>query len=442
MSRSDYQRVISMKKNTAVKKVLSFAIALGMTLCIASNASIDLFADTQSELEARQAELAEERAEVEKNLAKFKDEQSETEEYLAEYDEKMRLQEEQIENINEQIELYQSKIDEISADIEYHQSEVDDGIEKFRQRLRSIYVSGGDSYASLLVGATDFYGILARLEFAERISKHDNDMIEGLKSKITVLDKDKEEYESAMEKLETLKADEEQYYAELAETYNNHAETKAMQDAMVEDYTNRFDDIVADQQKVEEELQAEIRRKQEEAEKRRKEEEERRRKEEEEKKKQAEANGEEYVEQDVSSFTSYTDTGFIWPVPTVRNMTDVYGDRYIVEEGRTAFHGGIDINKPNCYGEPIVASAGGEVITAGDTGNGFGNHVVIDHGNSIATLYGHCSSLAVKVGDIVKQGDVIGYIGSTGYAYGNHCHFEVRVNGQRTDPLNYVDINH
>lgn len=430
-----------MKKNTIIKKAVSLTAAFCMTFGIMSSISIDLFADTQSELEARQAELAEQRKGIEKDLAKYKDEASQTEEYLAEYDKKMKIQEEQIANIDEQIKLYQDKIEEISADIEARQAEVDEGVEQFRKRLRSIYISGNDSYASLLVGATDFYGILTRLEFAERISKHDNDMIEGLKSKITVLNKDKEEYEANIAKQEELKEKEEQYYAELSETYNNHAETKAMQDAMVQDYMDRFDDIVADQQRVEQELQEEIRRKQEEAERRRKEEEERRRKEEEERKKQAEANGEEYTEQDVSTFTSYKDTGFIWPVPTVRNITDTYGDRYIQEEGRTAFHGGIDINKPGCYGEPIVASAGGEVITAGNTGNGFGYHVVIDHGNSIATLYGHCSSLAVKAGDIVKQGDVIGYIGSTGYAYGNHCHFEVRVNGQRTDPLNYVNIN-
>ncbi|MGN0602632.1 MAG: murein hydrolase activator EnvC family protein [Oscillospiraceae bacterium] len=430
-----------MNKNTIIKKAVSLTAAFCMTFGIMSSISIDLFADTQSDLEARQAELAEERKSIEKDLAKYKEDAKETEEYLADYDRKMKLQEEQIANIDEQIKLYQERIEELSADIEVHQAEVDEGVEKFRKRLRSIYISGNDSYASLLVGATDFYGILTRLEFAERISKHDNDMIEGLKSKITVLNKDIEENEANIAKQEALKAKEEEYYAELSETYNNHAETKAMQDAMVQDYMDRFDDIVADQQRVEQELQEEIRRKQEEAERRRKEEEERRRKEEEERKKQAEANGEEYVEQDVSSFTSYTDTGFIWPVPSVRNMTDTYGDRYIQEEGRTAFHGGIDISKPGCYGEPIVASAGGEVITAGNTGNGFGYHVVIDHGNSIATLYGHCSSLAVKAGDIVKQGDVIGYIGSTGYAYGNHCHFEVRVNGQRTDPLNYVNIN-
>lgn len=134
-------------------------------------------------------------------------------------------------------------------------------------------------------------------------------------------------------------------------------------------------------------------------------------------------------------------TGFIWPVPSVRNMTDTYGERYIVEEGSSDFHKGIDINKPGCQGEPIVASAGGVVITASDTGNGYGIHVVIDHGDGIATLYGHMSSTDVSVGDEVQQGQVIGYIGNTGYAYGYHCHFEVRVNGQHTDPLNYVDVN-
>ncbi|MGN1305680.1 MAG: murein hydrolase activator EnvC family protein [Oscillospiraceae bacterium] len=432
-----------MNRNQLAKKIVSFAAALCMTFGIMSNTAVDLFADTQSDLEARQAELAQQRKEVEKDLAKYKGEAQETEEYLAEYDKKMKIQEDQIANIDDQIKNYQDKLDELSIDIEEHQAEVDEGVEQFRKRLRSIYISGNDSYASLLVGATDFYGILARLEFAERISKHDNDMIEDLKSKITVLENDKADYEEKLAKQEALKAKEEEYYAELSDTYNNHAETKAMQDAMLKDYMERFDEIVADQQKVEEELQAEIRRKQEEAERRRKEEEERRRKEEEERKKQAEANGETYTEQDVSTFTSYSETGFIWPAPTVRNIspTDNYGERYLQEEGRYDFHKGMDITKPGCYGEPIVASAAGEVLIAGDTGNGYGKHVVIDHGNSISTLYGHCSSLAVKVGDIVEQGQVIGYIGSTGYAYGNHLHFEVRINGQHTDPNAYVNIN-
>jgi murein DD-endopeptidase MepM/ murein hydrolase activator NlpD len=140
-------------------------------------------------------------------------------------------------------------------------------------------------------------------------------------------------------------------------------------------------------------------------------------------------------------YGTYSYTGFIWPVPSVRNTTDTYGSRYIEEEGTTSFHKGIDINKPNCSGEPIVASAGGVVITASDTNNGYGTHVVIDHGDGISTLYGHMSSTTVSVGDEVQQGQIIGYIGNTGQAYGYHCHFEVRIDGQHTDPFEYVDIN-
>lgn len=152
--------------------------------------------------------------------------------------------------------------------------------------------------------------------------------------------------------------------------------------------------------------------------------------------------GKTYEEEEESTgYGTSSSTGFIWPVPSVRNITDGYGDRYIVEEGTSSFHKGIDINKPNCYGEPIVASAGGVVLTASDTGNGYGIHVVIDHGDGISTLYAHMSDVEVKVGDEVSQGQVIGYIGSTGYAYGNHLHFEVRINGAHTDPFNYVSMD-
>ncbi|MDE5577867.1 MAG: M23 family metallopeptidase, partial [Oscillospiraceae bacterium] len=129
------------------------------------------------------------------------------------------------------------------------------------------------------------------------------------------------------------------------------------------------------------------------------------------------------------------------PVPSIRNMTDGYGNRWIVEEQRNNFRKGIDITKPGCAGTPTVAAAGGTVIQAGDKGNGYGNCVIIDHGNGVATLYAHHQSLAVSVGQTVKQGDTLGYIGHTGYAYGDHCHFEVRVDGQHTNPLNYVNIN-
>lgn len=100
-------------------------------------------------------------------------------------------------------------------------------------------------------------------------------------------------------------------------------------------------------------------------------------------------------------------------------------------------HKGIDIGAS--YGTPIYAAASGTVIFAEyGYGGGYGNHVIISHGNGVTTLYGHCSSLAVTTGEYVSQGQVIAYVGSTGISTGNHLHLEVRVNGVAQDPQNYV----
>lgn len=428
-----------LKINGTVKKAVSLIMAAVM--CVGVVFSVNTSADTQSDLEAQQAQLAQERAQIEAQLAELEGKAEEQEKYLAEYDEKMRVQEEEIAVVEEQIKLYEDGVAILEFSISEKEGELEEGIQLFRQRLRALYMAGSSSYASVLTGASDFYDMLVRMELMERVSQHDNDLIEELNSQIAALNADKTKHSETIEQLEKKRADKIKYYDELRETYNNHVEVKAMKEAEMADYNARYDEIKEREDEVEEQLQAEIRRKQEEAERRRKEEEERRRQEEEKKRKEAEAKGESYTEKDVSTFNSYSNTGWVWPVPTVRNISDGYGERYIVEEGRYDFHKGIDITKPGCHGEPIIASAGGEVITAGNTGNGYGYHVVIDHGNSISTLYGHCSSLNVKVGDIVNQGDVIGYIGNTGYSYGSHLHFEVRKNGQHTDPFNYVDIN-
>lgn len=415
-----------------------FVAAVLSVSCVFSGETVR--ADTMSDLEAKQAKLEKDRKDVEAMLSKYESDAEETDKYLEEYDNKMKLQEEQVEVVEEQIALYEAEIAELEEKIAANQEDIDDGIVQFKQRLRSLYMAGSDSMASVLTGSTDFYDMLARMEFVERVSKHDNDMIDSLNEKITELEASKAEQQKALEAMETKKAEEEKYYSELRETYNNHAETKQMQEAMAADYRERADEIEAEQSQVEEELQAEIRHLQEEAERKRKEEEQRRLEEEAKKKAEAEANNTEYVDTYTPPAT-YSETGFIWPVPSVRNMGDGYGNRWIVEEQRNNFHKGIDITKPGCAGEPTVASAGGTVIQASDKGNGYGNCVIIDHGNGISTLYAHHQSLAVSVGDTVVQGQVIGYIGQTGNAYGNHLHFEVRLNGEHTNPLNYVNIN-
>ena len=118
--------------------------------------------------------------------------------------------------------------------------------------------------------------------------------------------------------------------------------------------------------------------------------------------------------------------------PASGPITSGFGSRYHPILHRQRMHTGVDIGA--CYGAPIHAAAGGEVIMAGYR-NGYGNCVVIDHGGGVTTLYGHCSSLSVSVGQQVQQGQVIAHVGATGLATGPHLHFEVRHNGSPVNPL-------
>ena len=132
----------------------------------------------------------------------------------------------------------------------------------------------------------------------------------------------------------------------------------------------------------------------------------------------------------VTSSTKYiTGSGrFIWPVPNYRYCSRWYGGR----------HKGVDICAP--AGTPIYASAGGTVTKAGynkaGAGTGYGYSVIISHGGGYSSVYAHCLSLTVSAGQTVKQGQLIGYLGSTGRSTGNHCHFEIRLNGSYIPPQN------
>jgi murein DD-endopeptidase MepM/ murein hydrolase activator NlpD len=123
-------------------------------------------------------------------------------------------------------------------------------------------------------------------------------------------------------------------------------------------------------------------------------------------------------------------SGFIWPVdgPVVSG----FGMRW----GR--MHEGIDIAVP--AGTPIRAAASGTVVLLQSeySSGGYGNYTCIDHGGGLSTCYAHQSAFATSSGASVSQGDIIGYVGCTGHCFGDHLHFEVRVNGAPQDPLAYL----
>jgi len=122
-----------------------------------------------------------------------------------------------------------------------------------------------------------------------------------------------------------------------------------------------------------------------------------------------------------------SEEGFIWPLDGP--ITSPYGPRW----GR--MHTGIDID--GVTGEPVIASAEGTVVLASYY-SGYGNAVIIDHGNGFSTLYGHLSSIDVDSGDEVRQGQVVGAVGCTGHCTGDHLHFEIRIDGTPLDPLPYL----
>ena len=127
---------------------------------------------------------------------------------------------------------------------------------------------------------------------------------------------------------------------------------------------------------------------------------------------------------------------FTWPLPSqYRSVSSPYGMRTHPTTGVYKMHTGIDLPAPS--GTPIYAADDGVVIMARRNG-AYGNCVIIDHGNNIATLYGHMSRIGTSNGASVKKGDVIGYVGTTGASTGNHLHFEVRKNGNHTSPWNYL----
>ena len=139
--------------------------------------------------------------------------------------------------------------------------------------------------------------------------------------------------------------------------------------------------------------------------------------------------------------TDWEGTGiFQWPLPESFTITSRFGYREDPFTGEISYHSGTDIGAPG--GTPILAAADGTVTIANaidSWGGGYGYYIKIRHNDIYETLYAHCSSICVVAGQEVKQGEVIGYVGTTGNSTGNHLHFEIWKNGERTDAINFYN---
>ncbi len=383
---------------------------------------------------------------LEKENSDIKSQLEDLENDIAAKEEEIRLLELQKANAQEQVVYYaqklallQENISQNELDIAAKEASIAEHTELFGRRVRAMYMTSQTSTLELLFSSGSFTEFLSQVENLRRISEFDNQLIAMLKQ-------EKEDLRLLHEDLLSQQAEHELTHAQYVDTVAQLAfsieETELSQaelEAVKAEYQADIEQNEADAAKLEAETAALIKKYEEEERKRREEEErkrreeEERRRQEEEAKNQAAANNENSTSSS-SSNTVATELNFAWPCPGSNQITSYYGPRVVF--GANDNHGAIDIAAP--IETAIIASKSGTVIAAGASGTTYGTYVIISHGDGYSTLYAHCNSISVAAGDYVTQGQRIAGVGTTGRSSGYHLHFEVRKNGMRVDPLDYV----
>lgn len=272
-----------------------------------------------------------------------------------------------------------------------------------RERLVTVYEEGELSYLDVLLSSKSLSEMLSRYYIMQEMAEYDNELIDKVAKQKETIENSKKKLENETTQVKNLKSKAEQNEIILRNTKTLHegyvkqlsGEEKKLNDE-INEYRVEYARVQAKLYEISNDT----------------------------------------IDVDIQ----YTGGKMLWPVAVSNTtLTSYYGTRVYPLAGSTAvtdFHLGIDIAAPS--GSPVVAALEGVVTYAGWLGS-YGNCVMIYHGNGITTVYGHGQKVLTKRGTELKQGDVIMEVGSTGNSTGPHCHFEVRVNGQTTDPLKFVN---
>ncbi len=447
-------------KRTAKRKlikVLSAFLGAALSVCVFTvvpdiRINISATSDSIAEKKDKIKDLEDRNKQIENSIAAIDSDISESEEKQELYWQKLQVAQEQLDSYNhllyymeQDISVKQANIDALDLqiagkeaaiaqnekEIEKLNLENEENLENFGKILHAMYVTENTDIFSVLAESSDIYDLLVRTKMLINVSKQNEDMMKELKKSIEEVEQKKQQLETdksdleisrkqAVEEKESLEADK----AELEEKRN---EAEALSDEYTYNY-NLYSEEIADfkdrQKQLENEKQVNV----------------------------AEiAAYEEQIDREIKAAQAalaaqggnqpeYQPGEWMWPLETQFTMiTSPFGRDYLY--GKERFHKGIDISGGGIFGHPIYASKAGTVIIANNTyieGYSYGKYVVIDHGNGYTTLYGHASSLNVYVGQVVEQGDVIAYVGSTGNSTGPHLHFEVRINNEVQPPFEYV----
>ena len=424
-----------------MKKILAFILAA----TILTAGAISATATSISELESRQAELEAQKAEYQKQLnqsnAKVSEQQENVDAIVG-----------QVESVTEEIQICYKKISLLDKDIAEKQKQIDAAnkeieanMDVLRQRIKTIYISGDVSSLEIILGAKDFSDFLDKLQLVEYVSNHDEALIKEVQKQLDAISAEKKALEDDKAAQEKEQASLEEHKSELNTLLEENKEILAGLQSEASDAQMNLSLSEEELSGLSAEIQ-EYYRKQREALAAQ----------------QAAANNSSSSSGSTSSDDSgsssggsdntYSDPGaptqidsgggWTWPTPGCHYLTSTFG------EGRSyETHNAVDIGAP--AGTPIYAANSGTVISSysGCThssygsnwcscGGGYGNYIWILHDNGYETIYGHMISTAVSTGQRVSNGELIGYVGSTGWSTGPHLHFELRIGGVKSNPMN------
>ncbi len=407
-----------MKKKAISIVCIILAFLMMVTLVVSVMGSLGALAaggqDQIDALEQQKSELQSQQASIQTNIDDLIAQQADVIDQKAAMDEKNELARQEIELINEQIDVYTGLIEDKAEELEKAEAAEQEQYELYRKRVRAMEEEGSYTYLDILFQCRSLSDVLSAIDMIGEIMDSDKRLFEEYKAARETTEQVKAEYEATLaqlgDKQETLEAEKaalEEQIAAAVEVINqlqddiDAAKAEYAKAAAAEAAAQASINAIIAQMQAEEEAARQ----------------------------EAAQNNQQYTG------TGSTATGtYIWPCPSSTYVTSAFGMRDHPLFGDERPHSGIDI--AGSAGSEVLAADSGTVAVA-TYSSSYGNYVTIYHSNGDYTLYAHMSSLAVSAGQSVTQGDVIGYVGSTGWATGPHLHFEIRVNGSTVDPLSY-----
>lgn len=378
------------------KKKLS-GLLLALWLAVLPLYGAMCFADTADD---KRAELNDVRQRMERMQTRKEQARRKAESASAELSEVMGSLNElqaQANNLQKKSDTLQGKINDNQAKLEKKQQEMQERMLIYRKRLRDIYINGQINYLDVLLGAKDFSDFSSRMYLLQKIISRDLELLEKLKQDAAEINSRKEQLAAEMKEIKATQTELEAKKAKVNKLREQRAYMLYKAQEEEQSSQEEYERLLA----ISENIASMLR--------------------------NMENSG-------GGAPAGQGGTGqFMWPCNGP--ITSYYGWRTHPIFGTTKYHSGMDIAVDS--GTPIHAADSGTIVYSGWLG-GYGNCVMIDHGGGLVTLYAHNSALNVGEGQYVSKGAVVAYAGSTGYSTGPHCHFEVRLHGELTEPLNYL----